>query len=56
MLLVKITRNMACFRTLLFANWHSPHNPTGKVFTEDELEVIAGACTRWDVLAVTDEV
>ncbi|KAH6813884.1 hypothetical protein C2S51_022902 [Perilla frutescens var. frutescens] len=35
---------------------NSPHNPTGKVFTKDELEVIAGACTSRDVLAVTDEV
>ncbi|KAK1354302.1 Kynurenine--oxoglutarate transaminase [Heracleum sosnowskyi] len=35
---------------------NSPHNPTGKVFTQDELEIIAGACRTWDALAVTDEV
>ncbi|PKI36717.1 hypothetical protein CRG98_042882 [Punica granatum] len=35
---------------------NSPHNPTGKVFTRDELEVIAGACRMNDCLAVTDEV
>ncbi|KAL1825813.1 hypothetical protein DCAR_0314004 [Daucus carota subsp. sativus] len=35
---------------------NSPHNPTGKVFTQDELEIIAGACRTWDSLAVTDEV
>ncbi|KAL3517393.1 hypothetical protein ACH5RR_019982 [Cinchona calisaya] len=35
---------------------NSPHNPTGKVFTKDELEMIAGACRTWDILAVTDEV
>ncbi|KAL3849718.1 hypothetical protein ACJIZ3_011600 [Penstemon smallii] len=35
---------------------NSPHNPTGKVFTMDELEIIAGACKRRDVLVVTDEV
>ncbi|KAL1543989.1 methionine aminotransferase-like isoform X2 [Salvia divinorum] len=35
---------------------NSPHNPTGKVFTKDELEAISVVCTRWDVLAVTDEV
>ncbi|KAI3449423.1 hypothetical protein Pfo_006088 [Paulownia fortunei] len=35
---------------------NSPHNPTGKVFTKDELDIIAGACQRRDVLAVTDEV
>lgn len=36
--------------------WHSPHNPTGKVFTKDELETIAGACCRRDCMAITDEV
>lgn len=36
--------------------WCSPHNPTGKVFSKDELEIIAGACRTLDILAVTDEV
>ncbi len=35
---------------------NTPHNPTGKVFTQAELEVIAGLCRRWDVLALSDEV
>jgi N-succinyldiaminopimelate aminotransferase len=35
---------------------NSPHNPTGKVFTPAELEVIARLCRDHDVLAVTDEV
>ena len=35
---------------------NSPNNPTGKVFTADELERIATLCQRWDVLAVTDEI
>ncbi|WCJ22283.1 Kynurenine--oxoglutarate transaminase [Euphorbia peplus] len=35
---------------------NSPQNPTGKVFTKDELETIAGACCRRDCLAITDEV
>ncbi|XP_009759648.1 uncharacterized protein LOC107770016 isoform X2 [Nicotiana tabacum] len=35
---------------------NSPHNPTGKVFSNDELEIIAGACRTLDILAVTDEV
>ncbi|KAJ6680112.1 AMINOTRANSFERASE CLASSES I AND II FAMILY PROTEIN EXPRESSED [Salix purpurea] len=35
---------------------NSPHNPTGKVFTKDELETIAGACCRRDCIAITDEV
>ena len=35
---------------------NSPHNPTGKVFSREELEVIAGLCREHDLLAVTDEV
>jgi N-succinyldiaminopimelate aminotransferase len=35
---------------------NSPHNPTGKVFTRAELELIAGHCRERDLLAVTDEV
>lgn len=35
---------------------NTPHNPTGKVFRREELEVLADLCLRWDVVAVTDEV
>ncbi|MGQ0616259.1 MAG: pyridoxal phosphate-dependent aminotransferase [Acidimicrobiia bacterium] len=35
---------------------NSPHNPTGKVFSRAELEIIASLCRRHDLLAVTDEV
>jgi aminotransferase len=35
---------------------NSPNNPTGKVFTRDELQVIADLCQRWDVLAISDEI
>ncbi|ONK55297.1 uncharacterized protein A4U43_UnF5470 [Asparagus officinalis] len=35
---------------------NSPHNPTGKVFSMEELEAIAGACCEMDCFAVTDEV
>ena len=35
---------------------NTPHNPTGKVFTRDELEFIAGLCDRYDALGITDEV
>jgi N-succinyldiaminopimelate aminotransferase len=40
--------------TLVLLN--TPHNPTGKVFSMDELEVVADACRRHDLIAVTDEV
>jgi len=35
---------------------NTPHNPTGKVFSREELEVIAELCQQWDVLAFTDEI
>ncbi|HET9518050.1 MAG TPA: pyridoxal phosphate-dependent aminotransferase, partial [Actinoplanes sp.] len=35
---------------------NTPHNPTGKVFTRDELTLIAQLCQEHDVYAVTDEV
>jgi aspartate/methionine/tyrosine aminotransferase len=35
---------------------NTPHNPTGKVFTQAELDHIAGLCKKHDVLAITDEV
>jgi N-succinyldiaminopimelate aminotransferase len=35
---------------------NSPHNPTGKVFSPDELAQVAALCTAQDLLAVTDEV
>src|SRR5215210_4090068 len=35
---------------------NTPNNPTGKVFTRDELQVIAKLCMKWDVLAITDEI
>jgi N-succinyldiaminopimelate aminotransferase len=35
---------------------NTPHNPTGKVFTTSELQLIADACVRHDLIAVTDEV
>lgn len=35
---------------------NTPHNPTGKVFTADEMAFIADLCKQHDVLAITDEV
>jgi N-succinyldiaminopimelate aminotransferase len=35
---------------------NSPHNPTGKVLTREELQLIAGACLEHDLIAITDEV
>src|SRR3954463_184558 len=35
---------------------NSPHNPTGHVLDAGELDVLADACRRHDVIALTDEV
>jgi aspartate/methionine/tyrosine aminotransferase len=35
---------------------NTPHNPTGKVFSRAELDVIAALCVQHDVLVVTDEI
>ena len=35
---------------------NNPHNPTGRVFTDDELTAIAALCVEYDVIAITDEV
>ncbi|HET7408172.1 MAG TPA: aminotransferase class I/II-fold pyridoxal phosphate-dependent enzyme [Mycobacteriales bacterium] len=35
---------------------NTPHNPTGKVFGRDELELIADLCQRHDAICVTDEI
>jgi len=35
---------------------NTPNNPTGKVFSREELQVIADLCQKWGVVAVTDEI
>ncbi len=35
---------------------NTPHNPTGKVFSREELELLAGLCLGRGVLCITDEV
>ena len=35
---------------------NTPNNPTGKVFTRQELEFIRDLCVEFDVLAITDEI
>jgi len=34
----------------------NPNNPTGKVFTREEMEFIAGLCQEFDALCFTDEI
>jgi aminotransferase len=35
---------------------NSPHNPTGKVFTEDDLRLISDLCVDHKIIAITDEI
>jgi len=35
---------------------NTPHNPTGKVFTYDELKIITDLCVKHDVNIITDEI
>ena len=46
----------ACTAATKLILLNTPHNPTGKVFTLDELEFIAGVARERDILVVTDEV
>jgi aspartate/methionine/tyrosine aminotransferase len=35
---------------------NTPNNPTGKVFTRQELELVAELCQHWDAIVFTDEI
>ena len=35
---------------------NTPNNPTGKVFSREELDVISGLCQTWDAVVFTDEI
>ncbi len=35
---------------------NTPHNPTGKVFSRAELDLVSELCQRYDVLCLTDEI
>jgi aminotransferase len=35
---------------------NTPHNPTGKVYSHSELQLIAQLCIEHDVIAITDEI
>jgi len=35
---------------------NTPHNPTGKVFTRDEMNAIADICKKHDIIVITDEI
>jgi N-succinyldiaminopimelate aminotransferase len=49
-----LTRAMGPRARVLLLN--TPHNPTGKVFSRAELELVAAACAEHDLVAITDEV
>ncbi len=40
-------------RAILLTN---PHNPTGRVFTHEELRMIGDLCQKWGVVVISDEI
>jgi aminotransferase len=34
----------------------NPNNPTGTVFSRDDLDAVAALCRQWDVIGITDEI
>ena len=48
-----LERELAADTTLLYLN--NPHNPTGKVFSREELSTINDLCLKHDVLIIADE-
>ncbi|RAP52659.1 MAG: cystathionine beta-lyase [Methanosphaera sp. SHI613] len=34
----------------------NPHNPVGKIWYEDEMEIILGLCDKYDVILVSDDI
>jgi len=42
----------SCAKMIFLCN---PHNPVGRVWTEDELRTLGGICARHDVMVVSDE-
>ena len=48
-----LDRKLAEATVLLFCN---PHNPTGRVFTAEELRRVADLCRKHDVAIVSDEI
>lgn len=45
----------AVLKQVAFFYLNSPHNPTGKVFSEEEVRTIAELCSRYGVYLISDE-
>jgi len=50
----KLKENINDRTKAIFIN--TPHNPTGKVFTKEELGILADICNEHNLIAVTDEI
>jgi len=55
------TMDFECYETLMTGNEtmmiiSSPHNPAGRVWTQDELTAIADFCERHDLILISDEI
>lgn len=52
-LLEAVIKSSPCAKALLL---NSPNNPTGSVYTRQELEDIAEVCLRYNILVISDEI
>ena len=52
---VNVERLEAVLKDVSFFYLNSPHNPTGKLFSEEEVRTIVDLCTRHNVYVISDE-
>ena len=55
----KTAKRGGIFKTRTFADpgsldINTPNNPTGKVFSREELQTIAELCHKWNAIAITE--
>lgn len=48
-----LEKKLARSKALLFCN---PHNPTGRVYTREELEHVAALCVKHNIVVISDEI
>jgi len=51
--LVQVIEDSPCAKVLML---NSPNNPTGAVYSKDELQAIADICVKNDILVISDEI
>ncbi len=52
---INVERLDAVLKNVSFFYLNSPHNPTGKLFSEEEVRTVVDLCTRHNVYLISDE-